>query len=342
VIEVLLGILGDAALLSGTQGATRILSRVGRIEFAAAGFCHVMDWANKHSGERLPKSVSGRFDDVGEFWSLGVGVGVDSGIKSGVLSDKDRIKITGLLLPYGPLIPAHPLHRPGASMDGWDYVGDLSIEDTEEYDAVDATIYGDRVLRISEPNLSDDRSYFAGLYGSYYGRSDVALPLLVPQAVLERAQIDPSAAWCELCSRGWLVRLDGQLISMPSYYDAFYEAEHAKGSHVSPELLEKGRFRNFALKVTKIESREPSRGVTHIAASIAWKGQGGEERAQTAYFNAQSDLEWKKCERSHDARRARIKRLWLDFDDARYITASAKAKLPEYNHLMRYWYRGIP
>lgn len=332
MIELLLPYLEEVAAVSATHKLAESLKRVGGLALATAGLCHAMNCLHRVSGSRLPKGVSGTYGDVGEFWSLGV-----DGHAAG---DEARVKVTGLLLPYGPFIPAHPLDRPGASMDGWDFVGDLSVDDTEEYDAVDAAIYGDRVLRICEPDLTPDKCYFGGLYGHFYGRSDVALPLLLPTQVLEKNSIDPASVWRQLCFRGWLVRLDGVLKQIPSFYEAYYEAAaNNKERKVPPDLLRKGRYPNFALEVRKIDFRQPGAGVTHIAASVAWKGRSGKERAQTAYFNAQEASEWQKCERSLDARRGSITRLWLDYDDVNYMTPRARERLPQYNALLRRWFR---
>ena len=115
----------------------------------------------------LGKSADGKFLNVGEFWT---------GIKKEGLKRGAIIEVSGLLSPYAPFIPAHPMSRPGYTIEGWESLGELETEDTEEYDVRDGIIYGDRVVRLSK---TKNKKYYAGLYSHDYGISNISIPLLV-------------------------------------------------------------------------------------------------------------------------------------------------------------------
>ncbi len=263
-----------------------------------------------------------RFEDVERFWL--------DGVDGHRIAADSRVRVSGLLMPYGPLTPAHPLQRPGASLEGWEAVGDLKVGNREAYDALDAIIYGDRVVRMSG---SAHGKYYGGLYGYRFGRSDVALPLLIDAIALDRARL--TDMWSTVGCQGVVAEVTGTLRQMNSYYVVYYNMRARElDRDLSGHLYS---YPNFGLEVDQIRvaARQP-RGVTHISASVTWRsGRGYPERTVTEYFDCRNGSEWSTCE--VDLNAARRRRLVLDYDDLRYLTRELKADLPVCNEFLRNW-----
>ncbi|MBI2850063.1 MAG: hypothetical protein HYX80_03360 [Chloroflexi bacterium] len=240
------------------------------------------------------------------------------------LSEKEKrkfaipITVTGLLSPYGPLTPAHPMSRPGYSIQGWVNLGDLGVEDTEEYDTRDAIVYGDRVLRLSQPMRG---KYYAGLYDAEFGISNVALPLYMDQSCLRGTL---NELWQNAMSAGVWARIRGNLIAVPNFYALIEQ---------TPELYKK--LPSFGVEVTKIEKWSQPMGYTHISASVAWERSG--EKMMTHYFNVQDHAEFEQAESLlQQAREKNSRVLQFDYDDEKYLSGRWKRNLPKYNEMLAY------
>lgn len=157
-------------------------------------------------GRTIPDA---RYPSVSEFWARVVRDGLDTDA---------LVEMSGLLCPYGPLMPAHPMSRPGYIVEGWDVIGDLGVEDTEEYDTRDGFIYGDRVIRLSSAR---QRKYYAGLYDAYFGIANVSLPLYVDERLVRSEKLELDRLWKYSITAGRIVKLKGRLRRIANYYAQF-------------------------------------------------------------------------------------------------------------------------
>ena len=163
-------------------------------------------------GREIPER---RYIGVGDFWAKILQHMTD------FKDEKPLIEVFGLLSPYGPLTPAHPMSRPGYSVEGWEALGELETEDTEEYDTHDGFIYGDRVIRLSQPR---HQRFYGGLYDPYFGISNVSLPLYLDQCVFnpKKPQLaELKEMWQYPTVGGKIVRIKGRLLEIPNFYMQF-------------------------------------------------------------------------------------------------------------------------
>ena len=261
------------------------------------------------SGKRPARS----FSNVGAFWT---------GIEKGDLEQGAIIEVAGLLSPYAPFISAHPLSRPGYTIEGWESLGELGTEDTEEYDVRDGIIYGDRVVRLSKTR---NNKYYAGLYDHDYGISNISIPLLVDSCIINRKKSHLSDLWKDKFSTGRFVRLKGNLIKIHNFYSSFINQIPEKYRNLPSYGLEVGEI---------LESYEP-KGVTHIAVSVSWQNRKREEKMLTHYFNVQNVDQLKLANELLDVPREKY-RILFDYDDLKVKKRMQKG-IPEYNELLRDW-----
>jgi len=263
-----------------------------------------------------------RYSGVGDFWAK---ILRDKAMF--VDKEKPLIEVSGLLSPYGPLMPAHPMSRPGYTVEGWEAMGELETEDTEEYDTRDGFIYGDRVIRLSSQR---NGKYYGGLYDLYFGISNVAIPLYIDTAAFGRKKDELRELWKYRMVGGKGVTIKGRLIEIPSFYAQFTE-----------QLPEQFRsLPSFGLEVFKIDNvREPD-GITHMAVSVCWPKQG-EERMLTHYFNVQDRKQFDTAERLLERNReTHGKSLLFNYDDLACFSPEWKHRIPEYNEMLRPWLEG--
>ena len=237
-------------------------------------YTHVYEQGEIRLSELIGREIPDRrYKGVGDFWATVLQHGLDDGA---------LVEISGLLSAYGPLMPAHPMSRPGYTVEGWEALGEIESEDTEEYDARDGFIYGDRVIRLSRPRR---QKYYAGLYDPYFGISNVSIPLYVDQAVFGRRHRDLKALWLYPMVAGKIVRLKGRLIQIPSYYEQF--DGQLPGQYC--------KLPSFGLEIFKIDRVVEPDGVTHMAVTVSWDRRG-EERMLTHYFNVQDRKQFETAE----------------------------------------------
>lgn len=179
------------------------------------------------------------------------------------------IEISGVLSSFGPLTPAHPKSRPGYSLEGWDYMGDLSVSDSDEFDTQDDFLYGDRVIRLSSPRQG---KFYAGLYDMYYGSSDFCLPLYIDQSIMINKKAGLSHLWQDHLMPGTPVTIKGRLIKTSNYYGQF------------ADLPEEARnLPSFGVEVFEVKPLNiPT--VTYISAGVGWDLQDT-DRVSTQYFD---------------------------------------------------------
>ena len=133
------------AALTCIPGAADIADKLtGRVlEYTLRRFTHLYEEGEVTLSEVFGRTIPDmKYQGVGEFWAK---------VHRNKMEKGSLVEISGLLSPYGPLMPAHPMSRPGYTVEGWAAMGDLCAEDTEEYDTRDGFIYGDRVIRLSTP-----------------------------------------------------------------------------------------------------------------------------------------------------------------------------------------------
>lgn len=261
----------------------------------------------------LGKHSERKFRNVGEFWT---------GVQKERLEQGAIIEVSGLLSPYAPFIPAHPMSRPGYTIEGWELLGELETEDTEEYDVRDGIIYGDRVVRLSKTR---NKKYYAGLYNHDYGISNISIPLLVDSSIVNKKKSGLSNLWKDRFTRGRFVKLKGNLIKILNFYSTFINQVPEKYRNLPSYALEVGEI---------IESYEP-KGVTHIAISVSWQNRKREEKMLTHYFNVQDLDQLKLANELIDVPREKHEILF-DYDDLR-VKNRMRKKIPEYNELLRDW-----
>ena len=263
-----------------------------------------------------------RYSGVGDFWAK---ILKDS---SGFVDkEKPLIEVSGLLSPYGPLMPAHPMSRPGYTIEGWQAIGELETEDSEEYDSRDGFIYGDRVIRLSSPR---NGKYYGGLYDLYFGISNVAIPLYIDPTAFGQKNDELKELWKHWRVAGEAVTVKGRIIEIPSFYAQFTKQV--------PD-----RFRNlpsYGLEVFNVSKiREPD-GITHMAVSVCWPKRG-EERMLTHYFNVQDSQEFTVAEELlESSRETHGKSLLFNYDDLACFSRAWKHRIPEYNEMLKPWLEG--
>jgi len=268
----------------------------------------------------LARVLSGRqltFRHVPSFWEY-IGMSQKEKQKFGI-----PITLTGLFSPYGPLTPAHPMSRPGYSIQGWENMEGLETEDTEEYDVQDAVIYGDRVLRLARP---DKQVYYGGLYDAEFGISNVALPLFINQTQIKgKHKGDLHELWREEMSIGVWARIHGNLIAMENFYSVIQQ---------TPD--EYKHLPSFGIEVVKLERWERPQGFTHVSASVAWE-RSHRDKMLAHYFNAQDATEFKRAEQLlQQAREINVRVLQFDYDNEKYLSGRWKRDLPKYNQMLDY------
>lgn len=269
-------------------------------------------------GREIPER---RYAGVGNFWAKILNHIPD------FKDEKPLIQVFGLLSSYGPLTPAHPMSRPGYSVEGWEALGELETEDTEEYDTRDGLIYGDRVIRLSRPR---HQRYYGGLYDPYFGISNVAIPLYVDTAAFGRKNRELKELWQYPMVGGSIVTVKGRLIQIRSSYEQF--------AGQFPEQY--CRLPSFALEVFKIDQVSGPEGFTHMAVSISWPKRD-EERMLTHYFNVQDKKQFSAAEELLErGREVHSKSLLFNYDDLACFSPGWKHKLPEYNEMLRPWLEG--
>jgi hypothetical protein len=259
-----------------------------------------------------------RYRGVSEFWAK---------FERDGLSHGALVEITGLLSPYGPLTPSHPMSRPGYSVGGWKAMGDLEAHGTEEYDEMDSLIYGDRVIRLSEPRYN---TYYAGIYDAYYGIANVALPLYLDSDTRQFKKYELHELWKYPQASGRIVTLKGRLRRIKNYY-----------AQLKKQVPDKYRqLPSFGLEVFDIVAIRETEGVTHVSASIGWS-HNTQERMITNYYNVQDKDEFIAAERELEAtRRKHSNSLIFNYDDVACLSKRWQHKLPEYNEWLKPWLRG--
>lgn len=327
------GILGDATLelvpkgagfavsLVGIPGAGEIVGRLTKrvLEYTLRRFTHLYEKGEVTLSEVFGRTIPDKqYQGVGDFWAK---------VIRDNLAPNSLIEISGLLSPYGPLMPAHPMARPGYTIQGWEAIGDLGVEDTEEYDTRDGFIYGDRVIHLSTPR---NNKYYAGLYDPYFGISNVSLPLYVDKDAIRAKNMDLRALWEHPMTGGNIVRLKGRLKEIPSFYSQF--VNQLPAPHCS--------LPSFGLEVFEIKPVTAPNGVTHMAVTVSWKKRN-EERMITHYFNVQDKSQFEAAEYLlEDGRDRHSKSLLFNYDDLTCFSPNWKHKIPEYNEMLRPWLEG--
>ena len=257
-----------------------------------------------------------KFESVGQFWSK---------IDDLKLEHGALIEIKGLISPYAPIIPAHPLSRPGFSVEGWEAMGDLDTKDSEDYDLQDSLIYGDRVIRL--PKSAKNR-YYGGLYDYYYGQSSIGLPLFIDKMFVTKKKYSLSTLWEGVFSAGRLVIVKGNLIKLKNPYTNFIK-------QLPQDCIDRP---NFGLEVKDIILSEPPKGVTHVSTSVVWNDNLKNEKMLAHYFNVQNTKQIKSADLLLQEERDENKdNLVFDYDDLRYLSPKFIKILPEYNEMLREW-----
>jgi len=326
-------VLGDATLelipkgtgfavgLVGIPGAGEIAGRLTKrvLEYTLRRFTHLYEKGEASLSEVFGRTIPDmRYQGVGDFWAK---------VERDKLAPNSLVEISGLLSPYGPLMPAHPMSRPGYTVEGWEAIGDLGAEDTEEYDTRDGFIYGDRVIRLS---TSRNNKYYAGLYDPYFGISNVSIPLYVDQSAISAKKIDMQALWKHPMTGGNIVKLKGRLKVIPNFYTQFTNQLPAKYRNLP----------SFRLEVFEVKPLTGPNGVTHMAVTVSWKKRY-EERMITHYFNVQDKRQFIAAEGLlEDERDKNSKSLLFNYDDLTCFSPNWKHKIPEYNEMLRPWLKG--
>ncbi|MFC1730383.1 hypothetical protein ACFL6I_08615 [candidate division KSB1 bacterium] len=260
----------------------------------------------------------GKFKSVSDFW-----VEVDNQRKEkNKYIEGDELNITGLLSPYGPLTPSHPMSKPGYSVEGWEAMGELDVEDAEDYDVQDAIIYGDRVIRIP---YATNKIYYGGLYDILYGISNISLPIFIEESFIKNEKYELHNLWKEKYSPGRCVEIKGQLLEIKKPY-----------SEIIPEMPKKyTTLPNYGLYVKDIKYSSNPYGVTHIATSVAWLNKDLEERMLTHYFNVQNKSQFRMAEGLLQEQREEHKNtLFFDYDSTKYLSKKKQKDTPILNEIL--------
>jgi hypothetical protein len=166
-----------------------------------------------------------RFDGVytgaEDFWYRGV--------ETEKISDGAKIRVTGLLSPFGPYMPSNPRAKPGYTASGWTrfseelerFLREKRLKSPDDplsasgYDVLDVLVWGDLVIR---PRSSlRRRKVYAGLYNQY-GKSFECVPVFIDEGSKnQRAALD-TLGWPR--NPGAIVTLTGTVRRMASYYAA--------------------------------------------------------------------------------------------------------------------------
>jgi len=304
----------------GGEIAGKVTKRV--LRYTLQRFAHIYEEGEVKLTELFRGEIPDqRYQGVGDFWTRVL----DHGLTNDAL-----IEVTGLLSPYGPLMPAHPMSRPGYTVEGWEALGELETEDTEEYDTRDGFIYGDRVIRLSHPRLN---KYFAGLYDAYFGISNVSIPLYIDQGVFHSNKPEVKALkemWQYPMTGGKIVKIKGRLREISNFYTQF-----------APQLPEQYcSLPSFGLEVFRVEEVIKTNGVTHMAVSVSWEKRE-EERMLTHYFNVQNKRQFEIAEELLErGRENHTKSLLLNYDDLACFSPEWRHRLPQYNEMLVPWLEG--
>lgn len=304
----------------GGEIAGKVTKRV--LRYMLRRFVHIYEDGEVKLTEVFGREIPDkRYQGVGDFWAKVL----EHGLKNDAL-----VEIRGLLSPYGPLTPAHPMSRPGYTVEGWESLGELETEDTEEYDTRDGFIYGDRVIRLSRPR---HQKYYAGLYDAYFGISNVSIPLYVDQGAFSPKKPELrelKELWQYPMTGGKIVKVKGRLREIPNFYAQFV-----------PQLPQQYcTLPSFGLEVFKIEVASEHEGVTHMAVSVSWDKRA-EERMLTHYFNVQDRRQFETAEELlESARDSHTHSLLFNYDDLSCFSPEWKHRLPRYNEMLRPWLEG--
>jgi len=305
------------ANLAGAMAVELVAEQL--LEYMVCRFTNVYESGEFKFSEFLGRTLpDARYSSVAEFWAK---------ISKQGLPDNALIQISGLLSPYGPLMPANPMSRPGYYMEGWNAIGNLGVSSTEEYDAQDGFIYGDRVIRLSQPR---NKKYYAGLYDAYYGIANVGLPLYVDEGVAKSPKHGLFELWNLHNHPGKVVVIKGRLKKLTSYYAQF-----------AGQLPEQYcTLPSYGLEVFSIESSREPDGVTHISTSVSW-ARANDERLITTYFDVQNPQQFELAEQELEAYRSKHKkRLLFNYDDLACLSSRWRYMLPQYNEMLKPWLEG--
>jgi hypothetical protein len=310
-------VLSPSMPLAGSVLAENTITRV--LEYMLRRFTHVYETGEVSLSEIFGRTIpEERYASVAEFWAKSM---------QSMISANALIEITGLLSPYGPMTPAHPMSRPGYTIEGWAAIGDLSADSTEEYDIRDSFIYGDRVIRLAKPRRN---KYFAGLYDAYFGLANVSLPLYVDQALVKSTKHELSDLWTQPMAAGRIVKVKGRLRQISNYYAQFAGQLPADYCNLP----------SFGLEVFEIETSMPPNGITHISATVSWKKRS-QEKMMAQYFNMQDSQQFSKAETMlNEVRNLHKNTMLFNYDDLACLSPQWRQKLPEYNEMIRPWLDG--
>jgi len=312
---------GFAVGLVGIPGAGELAGKLTKrvLEYTLRRFTHLYEEGEVTLSEVFGRTIPDeKYQGVGDFWAK---------IQRDNLDPNSLIEISGLLSPYGPIMPAHPMSRPGYTIEGWECIGDLGVDDTEEYDTRDGFIYGDRVIRLSTPR---NNKYYAGLYDPYFGISNVSIPLYVDKNALRANKTDLKALWRHPMTGGNIVRLKGRLKEIPNFYSQFAKQLPAQYRNLP----------SYGLEVFEIKPVTDFKGVTHMAVTVSWKKRR-EERMITHYFNVQDKSQFEAAEDLlEDERDRHSKSLLYNYDDLTCFSPDWRHRIPEYNEMLRPWLEG--
>lgn len=291
--------------------------------FTSQIMCFILrNFKNIISGGELFEAVKGirrekEYSSVGQFWTE---------IENDKLEHGTLIEITGLLSPYAPLVPSHPLSRPGYTVEGWESMGDLDTKDTEDYDLQDSLLYGDRIIKLP---VSPSKKYYAGLYDYNYGLSNVGLPLYVDTTFTSTKKYGLDTLWKYHYSIGRFVKIKGNLIKLENPYKNF-------AKQLPKDCIKR---QNFGLEVTDMILSENPKGVTHISASVVWFDKEKNEKMLAHYFNVQNLKQLKLADfLLQEERDSNIKNLAFDYDDLKYLHPKYIKVIPKYNEMLRDWF----
>jgi hypothetical protein len=288
--------------------------------FTIHRFTHIYESGEASLSEVFGRTIpEKRYSGVNHFWASVHADGWDK-LKP---ADKPIIEITGVLSPFGPLTPAHPKSKPGYSLKGWDVMGNLGVESTEDYDMQDAYIYGDRVIRLSEPRQG---KYYGGLYDIYYGESAINLPLYIDKSLISNPKSDLGIAWKSTLGSGMPVTLKGRLYRIKNYY-----------SQCTTLPKEARRLPAFRLEVFEIKPQNVP-AVTYISASVGWEREG--ERVIAHYFDMQDKTEFNGAEQRLEATREKHTHLLFNYDDLACNLPDWSHRYPFYNEMLKPWLEG--
>lgn len=305
---------GVALTGAGVLGEPVVSATERVLEFTLRKFSRVYEAGEVALSEVLGREIPDmRYGSVSEFWAHE---------ERDHLEHDALVEITGLISPYGPLMPAHPMSRPGYTIEGWQKIGNLETKSTEEYDSRDGFIYGDRVIRLATPRQG---KYFGGLYDPYFGLSNVGIPLWIDKS----ASAEIQERWKVPMVAGLLATLKGRLKKIPNFYAQF--AGQLPGRYCN--------LPSFGLEVFKIDRIFEPDGITHMAVSVSWDRRS--ERMVTHYFNVQDQDQFRVVEELLDQTRDQHKTsLLFNYDDFSCLSPEWRRKLPEYNEMLRPWLDG--